>query len=564
MSDTSHQHTADQSTLVQQSKAEAKKLLKVALEKAGVLSVGKLSDAQEIIARIKGKASWHELIKSEVTSPVSASPAIPRNNSLWTNYAEKVRAFLGDEAVLTIDYRTLGVERNRNDTRSLETACKRLINDHNQLILLHGFPSPEARIVHNQLFRSVKAEIGIESPVYDEEDKPWVAKNPAGIFPPNWAKEQDLVQFILKNKVGTAEDLVRVLERPFGSRLDPQDSWGSLDVFQVAYLLLHAGEESTPEYGALQFLLATSLDEADVREAIAAFKPTIASERMAMLDAILAKSRYFATAVLAAAEIPQARYFDLSRLGAMNERYPELMMMARDYSGDSFLVGTSGIVADYFQEAAHSEPAVGQAVTAIIDRLRRYVRWEDFVPSSRITLYRNTGGTRNDALPDDAQEILDAVWKNHAERLIPSKQRLLDIINSGSTDVMMAMFDRILFSGKVRDSALWELKARSMVNGFSYAFVALMKHAPGKLLGSSFGLRKRASLEDLIRLLTLPEMVRMQALAKASGLPVDDLDAYLESLPGWKPKLGEHQEEPALNHHAYNAMQVLHILKAVH
>lgn len=61
---TTTQNRVNPSTLVRESKKEAKRLLNLAGENGGNLTIGSLSVAQQVVATLKGKASWHELSAS--------------------------------------------------------------------------------------------------------------------------------------------------------------------------------------------------------------------------------------------------------------------------------------------------------------------------------------------------------------------------------------------------------------------------------------------------------------------------------------------------------------------
>lgn len=69
------QNRDTESPLIRESKKEAKRLLRLAQKNEGLLSVATLSSAQEVIAVLKGKQSWHELTARN--KPFLSELAIP-------------------------------------------------------------------------------------------------------------------------------------------------------------------------------------------------------------------------------------------------------------------------------------------------------------------------------------------------------------------------------------------------------------------------------------------------------------------------------------------------------
>lgn len=74
----SSQDAHSQNFLVGQSKKEAKRLLRLALAQAGVIHISNLSEAQGLVARLKGKADWRELVlAAEQSKPIPVKSNAP-------------------------------------------------------------------------------------------------------------------------------------------------------------------------------------------------------------------------------------------------------------------------------------------------------------------------------------------------------------------------------------------------------------------------------------------------------------------------------------------------------
>lgn len=608
-----------QNTAIDQAKVESKKLLKLALQDAGIIKITKLSEAQELIARIKGKADWHEFLqasqqlKVENETTVQGTPHVSTAELMgmipdhWKQYFDSTLYSNTNFFEYIHHLHILRPNAEYDDLPADERASLYLQNIPEQInfVLVEGFTAMDAIAIftaYNRAETKLQLEskdrqarmpfqigagrIVLQFPFNAVSQAPLddisFEKNFVGrlgfsdlitYYPRNRLNDkQDLHDFFSRrlkenraNRIKDSKDLVRRLAAPLVGNPLSQMPPRNLPWHQYAFLTLLMAKLSNVDCLKLHYLMATtSNDEAIVAEADALMElPEIKDNPE--IKRRLAGHAYFGSLILSFAD----SMGDKSSLvrGAFRFYNPLLAKMFVDFSGDSFLTDSAGVVAHYFSEVREkqplSTPSIGQAFNRVAQDLIDYAEWKVGSLHPRVTMFMLSEpqsiklAERLDAVAPSLYPHLD-----NEKAAYPSRTIINARLATGNDYQIATILERLfkLYSqGRDSENNIWMSRASELLKVIKEAVIpelVRLRDTAGFLPWQ----KKKLDVNALVDAISLEELVKLHRRG-LSGMNAQVLATYLKNLPALDLSNADIDvTEYASQQHAYRSMILLHML----